>query len=104
MEYAGLRYSRGSVINCTSGDMCDMYKDDNLTLEEADNRIVCHISHMIHGGISDILIRTVDTDVIIILLAFMAQFKHINDDIKIWFYFGTGEHQKIFTSIQYIQG
>ena len=30
---------------------CILYKDDNLTLEEADNRIVCHISHMIHGGI-----------------------------------------------------
>ena len=43
-----------TVVNCINGDVCSMYEDDNLTLEEADNRIVCHISHMIEKGLCDI--------------------------------------------------
>ena len=35
------------VIDCKNGDACHMNTDDNLTLEEADKRIICHIGHMI---------------------------------------------------------
>ena len=65
-----------------------MYNDDGLTrmLEEADNRIVCHVSHMIEKGrelnpelnegqgITNVKVRTVNTGVIVILLTFMHQF------------------------------
>ena len=57
-----------------------MYTDDNLTLEEADNRIICHIGHMIKAdNLTSIKVRSADTDVIVILLAFMPQFKLWND-------------------------
>ena len=36
-----------TVIDCKDGEACHMYNDDILTLEEADNRIICHIGHMI---------------------------------------------------------
>ena len=53
-----------------------MYTDDNLTLEEADNRIICHIGHMIKAAdnLISIKVRSADTDVIVILLEFMPQF------------------------------
>ena len=57
--------------------ICTHYTDDNLTLEEADNRIICHIRHMIKVdlNLTSIKVRSADTDVIVILLAFMPQFK-----------------------------
>ena len=67
-----------TVIDCKDGEACHMYTDDNLTLEEADNRIICHIRHMIKAdNLTSIKVRSADadTDVIIILLAFMPQFK-----------------------------
>ena len=36
-----------TVIDCKDGEACHMYTNDNLTLEEADNRINYHIGHMI---------------------------------------------------------
>ena len=65
-----------------------MYTDDKLTLEEADNRIICHIGHMIKAdNLTSIKVRSADTDVIVILLEFMPQFKLWNDHIIIWFDF-----------------
>ena len=42
--------------------------------EEADNTIVIHIADMIRNDINKIKLCTVDTAVIVILLAFMPQF------------------------------
>ena len=53
-----------------------MYTDVNLTLEEEDNRINCHKGHMIKAdNLICIKVRSADTDVIVILLEFMPQFK-----------------------------
>ena len=46
-------------------------------LEEADNRIVCHINDMLECGLSSISVRTADSDVVVILL---SQFLEINPD------------------------
>ena len=65
-----------TVIDCKEGEACHIYKGDNLTLEEADNRIICHIGHMIKAdNLTSIKVRSADTDVIVILLAFMP---HLN--------------------------
>ena len=62
-----------TVIDCKDGEACHMY---NVTLEEAYNRIICHIGHMIKAdNLISIKVRTADTDVIVILLEFMPQFK-----------------------------
>ena len=47
----------------------------NTSLEEADNRIVLHIiDDIILRNKHELLVRTVDSDVIIILLGFFPQF------------------------------
>ena len=72
-----------------------MYTDDNLTLEEADNRINCHIGHMIKtDNLTSIKVRSTDTDVIVILLVFLPKSKLWNDHIRIWCDFGTGFNRK----------
>jgi len=40
--------------------------------EEADNRIVVHIEDMLKTGVADIKVRTVNSDVIVILLIFLS--------------------------------
>ena len=80
-----------------------MYTNDNLTLEEADNRVICHIGHMIKAdNLISIKVRSADTDVIVILLELMSQFKLWNDHIVIiWCDFGTDVNRKV-TSINSI--
>ena len=68
-----------TVIDCKDREACHMYTDDNLTLEEADNRIICHIGHMIKAdNLISIKARSADTDVIVILLEFMPQLRKGN--------------------------
>ena len=52
--------------------------------EEADNRMLIHAKDMLDAGIKSIVIRTGDTDVIIIFLAYHLQFRqYSNSDIWI---------------------
>ena len=55
----------------------------NSVLEEADNRIVCHISDIIPKGYSKIMVHTVDSDVVVILLGFMSEFMAANPSVEI---------------------
>ena len=63
-------------------------------LEEADNRIVCHIKDMLECGISRISIRTVDSDVVVILLRFMSRFLDIKPEYELYVDFNTGGNRK----------
>ena len=45
----------------------NLYKDLDM-LEEADNRLVCHTMNQINSGMNTITVRTVDSNVIVILL------------------------------------
>ena len=38
-----------------------------------------------------------DTDVIVILLAFMPQFLELNENVCIWADFGTGDHRRLLS-------
>ena len=45
--------------------------------EEADNHIVVHIKDMLEKGITFTTVRTVDLDVIVIILGFMTELKEV---------------------------
>ena len=87
-------YGKG-VKSTTDGPQDFMQWIDEVH-EEADNRIIVHISHMLDSQISKIIVRTGDTDVIVIILGFMAQFLWQNASTKIWVDFGTGENRRTF--------
>ena len=56
----------------------------NSVLEEADNRIICHIFDIIRNhNISKISVRTADSDVVVIVLGFPKQFIEINHNITV---------------------
>ena len=59
--------------------------------EEADKRIVIHVIHEIESGYLSISIRTVDSDVFVILLGHFSTILSINPTFKLWVAFGTGK-------------
>ena len=65
----------------------------NTSLEEADNRIVLHIRDaIILRDKDEVLVRTVDSDVIIILLGFFPQLLQYNEDVMLSVDYGTSEY------------
>ena len=57
--------------------------------EEADSRMMLHVHHASKHGHNRILVRTVDTDVVV--LAVMTA-KKLPADVQIWLAFGTGKY------------
>ena len=70
--------------------------------EEADTRIVVHLRHaLLTEGAVTVLVRTVDTDVVVILVGKFHDLKAVNADVNIWVAFGMGRSFK-FISINKI--
>lgn len=62
---------------------------------EAHTRIVVHQRHtLLTKGTSTILVRTVDTDVVLILVGKFRDLKAVNVNVDIWVAFGMGRSFK----------
>lgn len=75
----------GQKTVCISSSGLDPLPD--CTHEEADTRIFVHLDHAVKDGHTDITIRTVDSDVVIIAILVAAQLP-----VRLWIAFGKGEH------------
>ena len=62
--------------------------------EEADTRIALHLYDAVKEDATNILVRTVDTDVIVILVGI---FFDMPSPINIWVAFGTGKHFRYYS-------
>jgi hypothetical protein len=60
--------------------------------EEADSRMCVHVQDALRKGMKTICVRTVDTDVIVILVGVFLQLKTLQPDIELWVAFGMGKH------------
>ena len=60
--------------------------------EEADTRIVVHVRHALERGAESVLVRTVDTDVVVILVGEIHDLLAYNQLSKLWVAFGMGRH------------
>ena len=60
--------------------------------EEADTRLIVHVQDAVKNSFRTCLVRTVDTDVIVILVGKLYFFKTLCADIDIWVAFGAGKH------------
>lgn len=63
--------------------------------EEADIRIVVRVNHVLEGGAESILVRTVDTDFIVILVGKLYDLLAWNERAQVWVAFGTGRQLSI---------
>ena len=60
--------------------------------EEADTRIVVHVRHALERGAESVLVRTVDTDVVVILVGKLRDLLAYSQLSKAWVAFGMGYH------------
>ncbi|KAJ8037689.1 hypothetical protein HOLleu_18575 [Holothuria leucospilota] len=60
--------------------------------EEADTRIMVHLQDALENGSIVCQVRTVDPDVIVILIGKFHHLLTLNPDANIWVAFGTGKH------------
>ena len=60
--------------------------------EDADTRLVVHLVDAVRGGHTNFLVRTVDTDVIVIIMDKFFYLSSLNPSLNIWVAFGKGKH------------
>ncbi len=60
--------------------------------EEADTRIIIHVKDSLQRGNNTIMIRTVDTDVVVLLVGHFYSLCEQHPNVDIWVAFGTGKH------------
>ena len=63
--------------------------------EEADIRIVIHVLHALTCGASNVLVKTSDSDVIVILVHHFPRFNQCSKGCSVMVRFGTGKAQKL---------
>lgn len=63
----------------------------DCTHEEADSRIVVHIVHALQHGAKTVQVRTVDTDVLVILVGHFFDLLQLQPDLKLSVAFGVGK-------------
>ena len=65
--------------------------------KEADTRMLLHAADAVQCGFTKILLRTVDTDVLILAVAFAEELQEFqgNQTIELWVGFGTGAHLRL---------
>lgn len=63
--------------------------------EEADTRIIVHLRHALEEGAESLLVRTVDTDVVVILVGKLHDLLACNQRAKLWVAFGMGRHYSL---------
>jgi hypothetical protein len=80
--------TKGETIIANDPSLSGEELIDSFPSEEADPRLVRHMLQCVKGGVSTVVVRTVDTDVLVLLLAF----RHLagNFSSKVFAYFGIG--------------
>ena len=76
---------------------CDTSMLAPCSHEEADTRMFLHVSDAVNQGFNNILLRTVDTDVLVLAVAVFQQISHLGQ-IELWIAFGTGKHLRFIAA------
>ena len=80
--------TKDETIVSTQNDMSDVEYLQPCSHEEADTRILFHVAHCARQGLRKLVIRTVDTDVVVLTI---GHFPALRLD-ELWVRFGVGTH------------
>ena len=79
-------YKNTSLVSQTSCSELDQHVPVRpCAAEEADQRLVRHTLNLIHNGYKNILVRTIDTDVLTLLISHISQLE-LGDDVNVHAY------------------
>ena len=62
------------------------------THEEADTRVMVHLLHASENGSANVEVRTVDTDIVVLLIGNFFNLHENNPNIDLWVAFGVGKN------------
>ena len=65
---------------------------DSCDIEEADSRIIVHMVDAALHGFQRICVRTVDSDIVYIIIGQLCKLLEINEQLQVSVAFGTGKH------------
>jgi len=65
--------------------------------EEADTRIAVHVQHALNKGCSQVFVRTVDTDVLVIMIGIFRDLITLYPSAAIWICLGMGKYVQYIT-------
>ena len=80
--------TKDEAIVSTQNDMSDVWYLQPRSHEEADTRILLHVAHCARQGLGKVVIRTIDTDVVVFAI---RHFLALRLD-ELWVSFGVGTH------------
>ena len=86
----------GEQVLCVP-PQCDIHSLSPCNHEEADSRMMLHVAHASQHGHQQILVRTVDTDVVV--LAVMVA-ETLTAEHEVWLAFGTGKNFRYLAAHQ----
>ena len=69
----------------------------NCNHEEADTSIVVHVPHALQQGLSTVQVRTVDTDVVVVLIGVFHKLLLSQPKADIWVAFGVGKNYRLYS-------
>lgn len=67
---------------------------ENCDHEEADTKIILHIIHALKTGLKTVLVKSVDSDIIVILIYHFEYFQQLSPDCSINLYYRTGKNRR----------
>ena len=86
--------SVNSEVKCNSTNVSEEVLHIGYTQEEADTKIIVHVKHCLLNGFRNIVVKTVDTDVVTLLLAHLSLLNSPYE-IEVDFNFGKDRFYKI---------
>ncbi len=102
MAFGGTHMASGGLALTTDWSKCFIYVNYSTQFlqdcdhEEADTRLALHLFDAIDHGARNILVRTVDTDVIVILIDLFFYINSSAITTTIWVAFGTGRNFRYY--------
>ena len=100
-EVANFVFPEGKAVYITSEEsvltVCSSSPMPNRSHVEADARIVVHVLHALQQGLTTVQVRTVDTDVVGVLIGVLHKLLLSQPKADIWVAFGVGKNYRLYS-------
>ena len=90
-DFKSFTVTKGNSIVTNNKSLSDDTSTNHCCAEEADKKLVRHMIQCVRTGLNNVVIRTVDTDVLLLLISYRYDIGNFNS--KVYIYFGTGKNK-----------
>ena len=95
------QFPENKQVNITSGEnvfsrsgSSDVQRCDH---EKADTKIAVHVLHAFNKGDNQVLTRTADTDIVVIMIGLFNELLSLHPSTNVWISLGMGKHSQLIS-------